>query len=162
MKRKKSDYSAKLLDPRWQKKRLKVLERDEFTCQICGATDKTLHVHHSHYRTDADGPWDYADASLVTVCNDCHEGEHENFSDIQKSLFEVVCNAGFSTAERQLFLVGSLNLLSGMSRDDMDSFKDIVSEFIALRAIKNGSEWGHGLLQSVSKRRIDGAGHGKD
>lgn len=28
-------YSQKLRDPRWQKKRLEILERDSFTCQHC-------------------------------------------------------------------------------------------------------------------------------
>lgn len=32
---KKSDYSQKLLDPRWQRKRLEILQRDDFTCQVC-------------------------------------------------------------------------------------------------------------------------------
>ena len=29
-------YSEKLKDPRWQKKRLEILERDNFRCQYCG------------------------------------------------------------------------------------------------------------------------------
>jgi len=33
---KKSDYSKKLKDPRWQKKRLKIFKSDKFKCKICG------------------------------------------------------------------------------------------------------------------------------
>ena len=34
-------YSEKLRDPRWQKARLKVLERDNWTCVNCGETERT-------------------------------------------------------------------------------------------------------------------------
>ncbi len=72
-------YREKLLDPRWQKKRLEILSRDNFICRLCGDSKTTLHVHHLRYRRDAD-PWDYPDASLLTACSDCHEALHgENF-----------------------------------------------------------------------------------
>ena len=64
-------YADKLKDPRWQKKRLQILERDEFTCRDCGAKDKTLHVHHCHY--DRRDPWEMEDSLLLTLCEDCHE-----------------------------------------------------------------------------------------
>lgn len=65
-------YSEKLRDPRWQKKRLEVMERDEFTCVTCGRKDKTLNVHHWYYRKGNE-PWDYPTESLVCLCEDCHE-----------------------------------------------------------------------------------------
>ena len=36
----------KYKDPRWQKKRLKILERDKWACQLCDGKEKTLHIHH--------------------------------------------------------------------------------------------------------------------
>ena len=68
----KKTYAEKLKDPRWQKKRLAIFERDNWTCQGCGATDKTLHVHHIFYEDDTE-PWDSDDNSLITLCEDCHE-----------------------------------------------------------------------------------------
>lgn len=62
-------YRDKLNDPRWQKKRLRALERDDFTCQRCGEKNKPLHVHHKRYRGE---PWDVPDAWLETLCEDCH------------------------------------------------------------------------------------------
>jgi hypothetical protein len=64
-------YSEKLKDPRWQKKRLEILERDEFTCLECGDTTKELHVHHRYY-TPKTEPWEYENEALATVCKDCH------------------------------------------------------------------------------------------
>lgn len=65
-------YSEKLRNPRWQKMRLQVLERDDWTCQWCGATDKTLVVHHLYYKRGAE-PWEYPIESLLTVCDECHQ-----------------------------------------------------------------------------------------
>ena len=69
---KKSTYADDLLDPRWQKKRLQIMERDEFTCMGCGVTNVTLHVHHTYY-VSSRKPWEYPDWSLTTLCKDCHE-----------------------------------------------------------------------------------------
>lgn len=65
-------YSDKLRDPRWQKKRLEILNRDAFTCVFCESTEKELHVHHRRYERGKD-PWEYPDQALVTLCKDCHE-----------------------------------------------------------------------------------------
>jgi hypothetical protein len=70
----KRSYSELLRDPRWQKKRLEVLSRDNFTCQHCDETTKTLHVHHCYYERGRK-PWEYDAPSLVTLCCDCHEYE---------------------------------------------------------------------------------------
>lgn len=64
-----ASYSEKLKDPRWQKKRLKVLERDEFRCKMCGGDKETLHVHHLKYGGD---PWDIELGLLTTLCETCH------------------------------------------------------------------------------------------
>lgn len=69
------EYRKKLQDPRWQRKRLEIFERDEWTCQECGATDKPLHVHHLEYHRCQ--PWEYHESKLVTLCEDCHAEEHE-------------------------------------------------------------------------------------
>jgi len=63
------EYSKQLKHPKWQKKRLKILERDNFTCVHCGDTETTLNVHHKKYTGMA---WDAPDENLETVCEDCH------------------------------------------------------------------------------------------
>jgi len=73
----KSRYSEKLRDPRWQKKRLEVLKRDGWKCQICLDTEETLAVHHRLYEHGKE-PWDYPLGWLVTLCEPCHELEREN------------------------------------------------------------------------------------
>lgn len=68
-------YWELLRDPRWQRRRLEIMENANFACQTCQAADKTLNVHHRLYRKGA-MPWDYSDVELVCLCEDCHEIEH--------------------------------------------------------------------------------------
>lgn len=65
-------YSEKLKDPRWQKMRLEVLERDGWKCRNCEDAESTLHVHHTFYEFGKD-PWDYSPHTLMSLCEDCHE-----------------------------------------------------------------------------------------
>lgn len=68
-------YWEKLRDPRWQRKRLEVMQRADFKCEACDADEATLNVHHKIYRKGVD-PWEYSDTELRCLCEACHEGEH--------------------------------------------------------------------------------------
>jgi len=67
-----NEFFAQYKDPRWQKKRLKIMERDKFACTSCQSDEKTLNVHHMvPYRKDTK-PWEYEDDELTTLCEICH------------------------------------------------------------------------------------------
>lgn len=71
-------YSELLKDPRWQKKRLEIMERDNWSCLKCGCglNDGTpLNVHHKYYRKGR-APWEYDDSCYVTLCEKCHAKQH--------------------------------------------------------------------------------------
>jgi len=86
------DYLEKLKDPRWQRKRLRILERDNWTCKSCGETEKTLHVHHLFYFKETD-PWDINDGYLITLCEDCHSGKNDDiFGYLQHETIEEIGN----------------------------------------------------------------------
>lgn len=70
------NYAEKLKDPRWQKKRLEILNRDSFKCIVCLVDDKTLHVHHKTYVFGND-PWDYPNNNFETLCEDCHKATED-------------------------------------------------------------------------------------
>lgn len=80
-----SSYQQKLLDPRWQKKRLEVMELNGFECQSCGSTTDTLHVHHRQYLKGRE-PWEYHWGQLECLCDKCHKDEHRNLEDLKISL----------------------------------------------------------------------------
>jgi len=69
-----SAYLEKLRDPRWQKRRLEILDRDDWRCRRCFDSEHTLHVHHVWYAPGGD-PWDVTDDGLLTLCERCHADE---------------------------------------------------------------------------------------
>ena len=80
-----SEYSEKLKDPRWQKKRLEVFSRDNFTCVYCTDSKSTLHVHHLFYTGD---PWEAPMDILKTLCEDCHKFFHYPYSGLERYLIQ--------------------------------------------------------------------------
>jgi hypothetical protein len=88
-------YADKLKDPRWQKKRLEVFERDNFTCTLCGDKLTTLHVHHREYLGYAD-PWEYTLDILTTHCSHCHTAvEHFKSGSFRPTfIFKEINTAG--------------------------------------------------------------------
>lgn len=107
-----SSYQDALRDPRWQKKRLKILERDGWKCVECNAEDKPLHVHHSYYHPGFEGPWAYPDHSLLTLCEECHSVEESLLSEIRQKFIPWITDRGFNRAQYlfQLFLSISVGL----------------------------------------------------
>ena len=85
-------YSEKLKDPRWQKKRLDILHREDFVCEFCGEPGKTVHVHHLFYLSNRE-PWDYPDWVLRVLCEECHEKNcaEEKFMGFLSDCFENRC-----------------------------------------------------------------------
>lgn len=83
------NYSEKLKNPQWQKMRLKVFERDEWSCQLCGNNEVTLNVHHFYYEKDKE-PWDYPLNCFITLCEECHTSELENRARIEQQLLEIL------------------------------------------------------------------------
>ncbi|UXO94091.1 HNH endonuclease [Pseudanabaena phage Pan5] len=92
-------YKEKLLDPRWQKKRLEIMNRDGFKCVYCGEEKETLNVHHCVYAEGTD-PWEYYDRFLVTLCKNCHEKEHSKESESAITAIEIGVRVSLTFNER--------------------------------------------------------------
>lgn len=95
-----SEYWKKLQDPRWQRRRLEVLQRADFSCEQCGSKTDTLHAHHKIYRKGHD-PWEYEDRELACLCDNCHEIWHclkdvinELLVDLDEAGIRAVCGYG--------------------------------------------------------------------
>ena len=100
-------YFEKLKDPRWQKKRLEVMERDSFTCQNCYSEKETLNVHHLKY---SGNPWDAPNDDLITLCSTCHE-EVENKLKGLKDLMNYAI-----TLQEENGIIKSIDLISNFVR----------------------------------------------
>lgn len=68
-------YAEKLTDPRWQKKRLEILNRAQWKCEVCGNDKESLHCHHcvSYRRIE---PWEYEDHEYQCLCETHHKLAH--------------------------------------------------------------------------------------
>jgi len=67
-------YSEQLLTPEWKEKRLRILKRDNYSCNKCGS-NSNLQVHHELYERGKMA-WQIDDKYLITVCKPCHEEIH--------------------------------------------------------------------------------------
>lgn len=112
MTKKKSSYFELLKDPRWQKKRLEILERDQWACRSCFNTVQTLHVHHIRYVHNTN-PWDTPNEMLITLCESCHEDEQER-SEWEGYLLEALKDSGL--------MVRQIEQLVGMIREKSIKF----------------------------------------
>lgn len=65
----KTEYSQKLTSPKWQKKRLEIMQRDEFKCCYCSDSETELQIHHLKYNGE---PWEAKNEDLITLCKHCH------------------------------------------------------------------------------------------
>lgn len=65
-------YAEKLKDPRWQKRRLEVLDLARWKCEDCGSSTTELHVHHTVYIPGKE-PWEHTVSMLMSVCKPCHQ-----------------------------------------------------------------------------------------
>lgn len=71
----KEQYAKALQHPKWQKKRLKVFQRDKWRCRRCKDTETMLHVHHLKYTRKY--PWNEPIKNLRTLCTKCHKKNHK-------------------------------------------------------------------------------------
>ena len=80
--------SNSLNDPRWQKLRLQVMDRDKWSCVACGCSTKPLHVHHIAYSGE---PWEVDMEDLQTLCDRCHSeiGKHPMGGAYYSTAFDV-------------------------------------------------------------------------
>lgn len=72
----KSKYKAQYDDPRWQKRRLDILNLRGWKCEHCESEVKTLNVHHAYYVPQRE-VWRYPNWALKCLCNECHKSVHE-------------------------------------------------------------------------------------
>ncbi len=79
------DFFKNYQHPKWQKKRLEILERDGYQCLECDETENPLHIHHGYYEKDKK-PWDYHEVTLRTLCETCHKEAQDTLDTIKMLL----------------------------------------------------------------------------
>jgi hypothetical protein len=113
----KKTYAEKLLDPRWQKLRLRVFERDKWKCRCCGNSDATLNAHHPVYHPLSEGPWDYEIDAIITLCSECHADEHMGLDSSKANVLLAIVKMGYWASFEMDAFCDVLNILT---KDDLN------------------------------------------
>jgi hypothetical protein len=81
-------YSDKLLDPRWQRVKNRIIDAANYRCEDCHRSDLTLHVHHCAYISGLN-PWDYDASLLMCVCELCHKERQQQEDAMRVSIGKI-------------------------------------------------------------------------
>lgn len=82
-------YTDQLKWSQWQRRKLEIFSRDNWTCKQCGATNVILNVHHKEYKKNLKA-WEYESELLVTLCKPCHQILHH--PETQQSTINMLGN----------------------------------------------------------------------
>ena len=156
-----SKYWELLRDPRWQKKRLEVMEKAGFACQHCDSKTKTLNVHHGYY-AKGKMPWEYEIDSLECLCEECHE----SFQEVKRIIDLVIGIMGTINYSRTLgYLMGmymetnsqaTANIIDyEMALGIGDAWQFTAEEIIDISTLNNGSVSAH-ILDEARLKKIRG------
>lgn len=121
-------YYEKLKDPRWQKKRLEVMELNNFECSECGDRKNTLNIHHPAYKKGAD-PWCYEADELMCVCEQCHKACHSENDVLTSLLFTL--RTDVNRRDSVMFIAGFLAAFMHDSPFPLDVHGDEYAKGIA-------------------------------
>lgn len=71
-------YGEYLKTDHWKSLRARMLKRANYSCQLCNASNVSLHVHHRTYENRGDE--DYSD--LIVLCAPCHSKFHDKLENV--------------------------------------------------------------------------------
>ena len=149
----KQEYFQKLLDPRWQRRRLESMENCGFQCEICGDSELTLHVHHKQYIKGRE-PWEYETSQLSVLCKNCHEITHGTEDTLTVSCSYAELDGPFSRKSVASLVSGFLQLPLDQKISDPQSyvFGQICRKlnFISGYSIPALHEWASGESEDLS------------
>lgn len=111
------NYTEKLKDPRWQRKRSLILQRDRYLCRECRRPARSLDVHHFHYVRGE--PWDVEDHFLITLCRECHK-DRQDIDDRAKEALALILS--------QCDLAGATHLADELSARASDATRGLRME----------------------------------
>ena len=139
------DYNELLRDPQWQRKRLEIMQRDDFQCCACGNTKETLNVHHIKYEKGKN-PWEYDNNMLITLCESCHKNEKDWKDKRVEYLYNRLKNELLGT--HSLFIIKIIESIMCKSPETEDSSIKFLSIFLSTVEVNMQK---HGPLKVLNK-----------
>jgi hypothetical protein len=120
------EYLELLKDPRWQRKRLEIFQRDAWTCQRCGEMTVMLSVHHLCYHPGKD-PWESPDEELLTLCEPCHTTETRNLKEARGEILHALRRLPWETQDLHM-LCGFLSTVQYFHKRHGYSREEIITQ----------------------------------
>lgn len=148
----KKAYAEKLRDPRWQRKRLKILERDEWRCSHCHDDQSSLQVHHKKYHGD---PWEASNDDLETLCEHCHAFVSCKGDMLSASRYlgpEGLCAAILLSHDERVRREASINLNRMSDISATPAFPPMIDDALSWR--HNEADLDAGLYDIVGKTHL--------
>lgn len=118
----KLSYTDQLKHPKWQRRRLEIMQRADFHCESCKSGEITLNVHHKLYRKGAMA-WEYADNELQCLCENCHKGRHDVIAEIEALLHELPTESLFQVRTYAGAIAVALGRLKSIPLTDSDELR---------------------------------------
>lgn len=126
-------YSEQLKSPMWQKKRLEIMQKYNFQCQMCFDKNMQQHVHHKYYLKNIKA-WEYKDECYTLLCNKCHSATHKTIEQINANLSVCVgfdINKNLNHTDISFFLKQVQRILLNDSNSNLNEcYKIILSQTI--------------------------------
>jgi hypothetical protein len=141
------NYKDQLKNPKWQKKRLEIFQRDNFTCQLCGDTETELQVHHLKYSGDV---WNEPNENLITYCKHCHSivTDYQKEGQIVRAIMKMPCKDQitmyvYNDFSFDILLIDNLNdrfirIETVIYIHERESFDKIIHFYNKYREVNNG------------------------
>jgi DEAD/DEAH box helicase domain-containing protein len=135
--------------PDWKNIRLAILQRDNFTCTLCGSsgTNQTLHIHHkTPFKTFASYQEANMPGNLITLCPACHRR------------VEMIVRTRTGLSGLRYVLLNLAPLFVMCDPTDLGSFADPKAEFAEGQPavmIYDQTPGGIGLSQSLYQYHSD-------
>ena len=125
----------------WASRREVILNRDSYTCQICGKTNVRLEVHHIIYRSQK-GNND--ENNLITLCESCHSNIHNGKIKLSKKpkLSNVKYATHMNYIRKQLLkaYVDAIETFGFITKTNRENLKLQKDHFIDACVIASGGE----------------------
>lgn len=152
-------YASQLRHPSWQKRRLEMLDRAGFECSNCGDAESPLHVHHRQYFKGRKA-WEYTDAELCVLCDQCHAQEHGDWDGLKKLISELGAQqlyplaAGFS---HHADWIDHWNLRTARERDPLVYAAGLVAWLVMhldIQSMDRVAEFATSLMDEMAEPRM--------
>lgn len=138
-------YSDFLKTNFWQKVAKRVRKRAKFKCQVCGCSDKTLHVHHNSYEHHGEENKHLED--LVCLCEDCHRlyhGKNQADEDVKEDIdieMEVARQAYEGERNWNSYLQEQIDKLNFNNSYLLNRNKELTLQIESFKKERDYAEW---------------------